>query len=100
MENTYQYLFYIFNFFSPQITNFFDSLPLAIENEMQEHLSVIIMRIASFKQRGADLTSGKLKNEMCEWWLGHIEKRVDGFLSYFFLLFNYYHDYVIAIIIY
>ena len=56
-----------------------------IENELQEHLSIILMRIASFKQRGADLKSGKLKNEMCQWWLEHIENRVDEFCVFFLL---------------
>ena len=51
------------------------------------HFSVILYRIALFKKRGSDLKSGKLKNEMCQWWLGYIEKRVDKFVFFFFFFF-------------
>ena len=60
-----------------QIVNFVDNLPSFIENEFRNYLSLILMRISTFKKRGADLKSGELKNDMCRWWLKHIGTRVD-----------------------
>ena len=39
------------------------------------------------------MKNGKLKNEMCQWWLGHISKRVDGYVFFskwppYFLVLN------------
>ena len=70
-----------------QIIKFTSTLPSLTKNEIQGHHSIILNRIATFKKRGAELKSGKLKNEMCQWWLDHIQKRVDGSVFFFFLCF-------------
>ena len=74
-----------------KITYFTNNLPSLIITEIQERLFAVTSLLMTLRNRLSALLSGETKKKMCEWWLEHIEERVDGlaFLLFFFFPFSF-----------
>ena len=63
-----------------QISSFLLALPQCLDHEINHYASIASQNLEIFREKVVAILNGEKKRRVCEWWLSHIEERVDDFL--------------------